>query len=246
MLSHLTKTKYSVASLGFLLVSVSIFPIPAFAVSVPSLASVKAIEQLVKIYDPKTSDIRVELQDSNCRASTLISNPPGYAKVCGTGQAIYINPAVADAIERREGLTVLSFVTANGIARARQVFMPEFWMKIPDLKGALDAQAECLSGVYLKSALPVTIPGQELAKIEDYILRTGTSSRVTFFKSANKPYELVVNGPIRVAAFRYGYDSGKLESCYVKPSSAPRNTFNAYEMVRSLLDSWLGKNNSVY
>lgn len=188
---------------------------PAHAQSIPTFAAISATEQFVKIYDPKTRAIKVELKAANCESSKYISNPVGYSRICKGNDKIVLLPVAADAIEQRDGIAVLSFITANGLARARQASTYEQWGTNFDIAALADVQSECIAGVYLKSALPVTVPSQDLIAIQNYIKKTGSQSSVLIAIPGKTPVTAKVNGPIRAMAFRHGFDSGNLDSCFV-------------------------------
>lgn len=211
---------------------------PVQAQSIPTVAAVKATEQFVKIYDPKTSSIKVELKSISCEPSRSVSNPEGYLRVCSGNTRLLLSPDRADAIEQRNGITVLSFITANGLARARQASALQEWSKNLDLSPIVDAQAECLAGVYLKSALPVSIPTKDVSTVENYIMKIGSQSKISVPVSGQSPFTMVVNGSVRAMAFRYGFNSGDLESCLVSKDSESTSQESVPSRLVQMLKAW--------
>jgi len=207
----------------------------------PTFAAMSATEQFVKFFDPKTKVISVELNGAKCESSKYISNPIGYSRICDGNTKVLLSPSTADAIEKQYGIAVLSFVTANGLARARQASSYERWGENwgtnIDLTTIVDVQAECLTGVYLKSALPVTIPSQDITAIQNYIKKTGSQAKVLVPGPGKNPIAINVNGSIRALAFRHGFDSGNLDSCFVT-TDPTQPTDETIARLKRMLYTW--------
>ena len=238
-MTHIYCSYHKVVGLSSLLI-VSLFDlhVPAQAQSMPTLAAVKATEQFVKMYDPTTSSISFDLNTLTCETSKFVSNPNGYSRVCLGNSSVLLSPVEADVIEKRDGMSVLSYITANGLARARQASVYQKWGTHLDLAAIADAQSECLSGVYLKAALPVVIPNQDLNSTENYIKKTGSQSQTLIPVPGKPSVRLVVNGTIRAMAFRYGYDAGDLKSCFVTTDPSRITDDSIASRLKLMLSTW--------
>lgn len=214
--------------------------VPAKATTITAITSVKATEQFIKLFDPVTSQTQVEIGSPQCPGISRTVGVNGYAQLCKGTQAISISPSLADAVERRDGLIVLSFITANGIARARQQVAGAQWLKAQEFKGIIDAQAECIAGAYMKSALPLKLSSDDLYRIQAYIQRTGTPTRVFIPRVGGSTLDFSIDGTMRASIFRFGYDSGKLDSCFVD-NEPSRDTESLASYIKRMLENWTGK-----
>lgn len=167
----------------------------------------KGSEGLIKAYDPVVRDV-----------SAVIPARPGSSTACGTvgdgnltafycpqSRSIYINKATLVSVGNAFGLEGIAALTAHEFAHARQHAVQGFtrdivWSSVID-----EVQADCVAGVYMRRATPISLTDKMVSNAARFLEYIGDYL----------PLEKDWHGTpeMRKQSFLLGYREGRLSTC---------------------------------
>lgn len=213
-----------------LLVSLAPFCQQANAQSYTAVGVARASEGLIKIYDPKVRDVTLVVPapagtPTSCKEDNKSTNGDWEAFYCRLDRKILISQKNLNLIEKKYGLAAIATLVAHEFAHGRQHAIAGFmsgvvWSVVFD-----ELQADCIAGVYMRRATPISLSPQQIKKSRDFLESIGDYS----------VQERSWHGTpgMRGAVFQFGYDKGDLNACW---ASSQRNWRKTLEDVPDQVD----------
>lgn len=187
-------------------VAVVLASLPASAQS-PYIIVAKGTEGLIRAYDRRVRDV-----------TSVIPSSPGSSTACGKvgdgnltafycpeSRSIHISDKTLQAVGSTYGPEGVAVMVAHEYAHARQHAVQGFtrnviWSSVID-----EVQADCVAGVYMKTATPMPISDKMVETAASFLENIGDYL----------PLEKDWHGTpqMRKTAFLHGYREGALSSC---------------------------------
>ena len=200
-----------------LLVGLGAFCQQVNAQSTTAVGVARASEGLIKRYDPKVRDVTLVVPapagtPTACKQDNKSTNGDWEAYYCTLDRNILISQKNLNLIEKRYGLAAIATLVAHEFAHGRQHAIAGFmsdavWSVVFD-----ELQADCIAGVYMRRATPISLSPQQIEKSRDFLESIGDYS----------VQERSWHGTpgMRGSVFQFGYDKGDLNACW---ASSQRN-----------------------
>ena len=213
-----------------LLIGLGAFCQQANAQSTTAVGVARASEGLIKIYDPKVRDVTLVVPapagtPTACEEDNKSTNGDWEAFYCRLDRKILISQKNLNLIEKRYGLAAIATLVAHEFAHGRQHAIAGFmgdtvWSVVFD-----ELQADCIAGVYMRRATPITLSDQQIKKSRDFLESIGDYS----------VQERSWHGTpgMRGSVFQFGYYKGDLNACW---ATSQRNWRKTLEDVTDQVD----------
>ena len=213
-----------------LLIGLGAFCQQANAQSTTAVGVARASEGLIKIYDPKVRDVTLVVPapagtPTACEEDNKSTNGDWEAFYCRLDRKILISQKNLNLIEKRYGLAAIATLVAHEFAHGRQHAIAGFmgdtvWSVVFD-----ELQADCIAGVYMRRATPISLSPQQIKKSRDFLESIGDYS----------VQERSWHGTpgMRGSVFQFGYYKGDLNACW---ATSQRNWRKTLEDVTDQVD----------
>jgi hypothetical protein len=167
----------------------------------------KGSEGLIRAYDTKVRDVKASIPATpgGDTACGQVGQGELTAFYCSLSRSIYITEKTLRAVGDRFGPEGIATLVAHEYAHARLhavqgLTRNVIWSSVID-----ELQADCVSGVYMKSATPIELTNQMVQNSADFVESVG--DYLILEKDWHGTPEM------RRAAFLQGYNGGELSSC---------------------------------
>ena len=206
------------------------FSLEVRAQSMTAVGVARASEALIKIYDPMVRDVSLvvpapEGTITACSKDNKSTNDQWEAYYCPIDRTIFISENNLKLIESRYGLAAIATLIAHEFAHGRQHALTGFltgvvWTSVFD-----ELQADCISGVYMRRATPISLSERQIAKSKAFLEDIGDYS----------VQERNWHGTpgMRGSVFQFGYNKGDLNACW---ASREKNWRKILEDIPSRID----------
>ena len=213
-----------------LLIGLGAFCQQANAQSTTAVGVARASEGLIKIYDPKVRDVTLVVPapagtPTACEEDNKSTNGDWEAFYCRLDRKILISQKNLNLIEKRYGLAAIATLVAHEFAHGRQHAIAGFmgdtvWSVVFD-----ELQADCIAGVYMRRATPISLSPQQIEQSRDFLESIGDYS----------VQERSWHGTpgMRGSVFQFGYYKGDLNACW---ATSQRNWRKTREDVTDQVD----------
>ncbi len=213
-----------------LLIGLGAFCQQANAQSTTAVGVARASEGLIKIYDPKVRDVTLVVPapagtPTACEEDNKSTNGDWEAFYCRLDRKILISQKNLNLIEKRYGLAAIATLVAHEFAHGRQHAIAGFmgdtvWSVVFD-----ELQADCIAGVYMRRATPISLSPQQIEQSRDFLESIGDYS----------VQERSWHGTpgMRGSVFQFGYYKGDLNACW---ATSQRNWRKTLEDVTDQVD----------
>lgn len=167
----------------------------------------KGSEGLIRAYDTKVRDVKayIPATPGGYTACGQIGQDELTAFYCSESRSVYITEKTLRAIGDRFGPEGIATLIAHEYAHARLHAVQGFtrnviWSSVID-----ELQADCVAGVYMKSATPIELSNQMVQNSANFVESVGD------YLILEKDWH--GTPAMRRAAFLQGYKGGELSSC---------------------------------
>ncbi len=210
------------------------FPLEVRAQSFTAVGVARASEGLIKVYDPSVRDVNLIVPapkgtPTPCRKDNQSNNGDWEAFYCRLDRTILISQQALSQIERRYGLEAIATLVAHEFAHGRQHAVTGFssdvvWSTVFD-----ELQADCIAGVYMRRATPITLSEKQITRSKAFLENIGDYSILE--RDWHGTPEM------RGAVFQFGYDKGSLSSCWASGEKNWRNVLvNSAVLIDKAID----------
>jgi hypothetical protein len=194
------------ALLSSLLTGIVLFPSVAVAQNEYILVA-KGSEGLIRAYDTKVRDVKASIPATPGRGTACgqIGQGELTAFYCPQSRSIYITEKTLRAVGDRFGPEGIATLVAHEYAHARLHAVQGFtrtviWSSVID-----ELQADCVAGVYMKSATPIELTAEMVQNSANFVESIGD------YLILEQDWHGTPQ--MRRAAFLHGYKRGELSSC---------------------------------
>ncbi len=197
------------------------FPLISHAQSNKAIGIARATAVLIKRYDPKVRDVTLVVPASAgtptaCSNNKKTKNNQWEAYYCRLDRTIIISQKNLQLVESRYGLEAVVALVAHEFAHGRQHALTGFasdgiWTSVFD-----ELQADCMAGVYMRRATPISFTNKQIAKTKAFLEDLGG------YTIHSRDWHGTPG--MRGAVFQFGYNKGSLDFCWASGKQNWRKT----------------------
>lgn len=192
----------------------------------------KASESLIKNYDPRVRSIStlIPAQPRTSTACGPVGTDSLTAFYCPESKMIYVTQKTLDSVGRTYGSEGVATLVAHEFAHARLHAIQGFTRDIVWTSVIDELQADCVAGVYMREAAPISLSSQMVSKAANFVENMGD------YLVLERDWH--GSPQMRRSSFLHGYNTGRLSACVATEESGVKRILdNPTEILQKQIDN---------